>query len=150
MARLSIALLFIIGCSGTSKQPPTTATGSGSAGPAVMAKKISISWGIEPVGEMADIYLATTDETGKQVSHEVGRYKGTCTAVTPAKAMNALIAVACRAGGGGTELQAVAKGGDEIVVLKMGLDPGVTPDPMSREEVIRVKVPLGVAIHAGS
>jgi hypothetical protein len=149
MARLAIALLLVLGCSGTAKQP-TTGTGSGSGGPAIMAKRIAVSWGIKQDGEMADIYLQTTDETGKQVSHEVGRYKGTCTEVAPAKEMNALIAVACRAGGGGTELQAVAKGGDEIVVLKLGLDPGVKPDPMAREEVTRVKVPLGVAIEAGS
>ena len=39
---------------------------------------------------------------------------------------------------------------DEIIVLKMRVDDGVTPDPMAREEVTRVKVPTGIAIETGT
>jgi hypothetical protein len=145
MTRLLMSLVLIAACSGSGKKPPTTGSGSG---PVVLAKKIILSWGISPKGELADIFLATTDETGKQVSHSVGAYKGTCAAFKPAKEMNAITGVQCLAGGGGTELHAVVQGGEEIVVLQMGINPGETPDPMSRVEVTRVKIPLGIAVEA--
>ncbi len=147
MTRLAIAIVLggLVSCSGSAK--PARPSGSGEP---IMAKKLALSWGITQDGEMADLYLQTTDETGKQVSHELGRWKGTCAPATPAPNMKALIALDCRTGGTGTELQAVQQGGDEIVILKLGIDEGVMPDPMAREEVKRIKVPLGIAIEAGS
>src|SRR5262249_33642773 len=120
----------------------------GSAAPP-LAKKIAVTWGIEPQGEMTDVFLATTDETGKQVSHPLGRYKGVCSVITPAKEMNALTGVACRTGPTGTELHAVIERGEDIIVLKLGVDEGVRQDPMAREEVTRVKVPPGAKIQIG-
>ena len=146
MTRLAIALVFALGCSGN--KGATTPSGNGSDGPAQLVKRISISWGIQQSGDGADLYLAVADETGKVVSHELGRWKGICSKVMPPPDMNALIALDCRTGGTGTELQAITHGGDEIVVVKLGIDQGVTPDPMAREEVKRIKVPLGVAIEA--
>jgi hypothetical protein len=147
MTRLTFALVLIAAaCSGKSKGGTTTGGGSGSDGPAVMAKKIALSWGITPQGEMADIYLATTDETGKQLSHAVGTYKGKCAVFTPAKEMTALTGVSCTTSGGGTELHAVRRL-DEIVVVQMGTQPGVTPDPMAREEVTHIKIPTGIAVE---
>jgi hypothetical protein len=143
MTRLAIALVFLSACSGAGK-PGSTA----GAGEPIVAKKIALSWGIEKQGETADIFLATTDETGKQVSHPLGRYKGECTVITPPKEMNAISGVACRTGGTGTELHAVVEHGEAVVILKMGIDQGVTPDPMAREEVTRVTVPLGAKIEA--
>ena len=146
MTRLLIAFA-LIACGGKGKQPTTgTGTGSGS-GPAVMAKRVSISWGVQPEGELADVFLELTDETGKQVSHPVGRYKGTCAKFTPAKEMGAVSGVQCTTGGGGTELHAVVQGSD-IIVMQMGTEPGQTPDPMARQEVKRVAVPLGAGIVA--
>ncbi len=142
MTRLAIALL-LVACSGPAK--PARPSGE-----RIMAKKLSLAWGITQEGEMADLYLQTTDETGKQVSHELGRWKGACAPAKAAPSMKALIALDCRTGGTGTELQAIPQGGDEIVIMKLGIDEGVMPDPMAREEVKRIKVPLGVAIEAGS
>jgi hypothetical protein len=116
----------------------------------MLAKRVALSWGFEAHGEMSDVFLATTDETGKQVSHPLGRYKGTCSVITPAEAMKALTAVACRTGPTGTELHAVVEHGEDIVILKLGIDEGVKQDPMAREEVTRVKVPLGTKIELGS
>lgn len=146
MTRLAIALVVLVSCSGTGK--PGSTTGS-QAAPSV-AKRIAVSWGIEKQGEVADLFLATTDETGKQVSHSLGRYKGECVVIVPAREMNAISGVACRTGGTGTELHAVAEHGDAVVVLKMGIDDGVKQDPMAREEVLRVPVPPGTKIEAGS
>jgi hypothetical protein len=147
MTRLVIALAFLASCAGTANKTGSTA---GSNEPVVLAKKVALSWGIDKHGELADIYLATTDETGKQVSHSLGAYKGDCKVITPPRTMNALTGVACRTGGTGTELHAVIQNGEDVVVLKMGIDEGVTPDPMAREEVMRVKVPAGAKIEVGS
>ena len=152
MTRLMIAL---VACALTAACPAgkqqggtqgTQGTGTTSSSSVVLPKKLLLSWGITPEGELADIYLATTDETGKQVSHQVGRYKGKCSKITPAKEMNALTGVACVTGGGGTELHAVHRA-DEIVIVQLGTTPGVAPDPMAREEVKSVKIPTGVAVE---
>lgn len=146
MARLVIALALVAACGGAAR------TGSG-AGAAVIAKKVVLSWGIEQHGEAADVFLATTDETGKQVSHPLGRYPGSCAVITPAPEMHAATGVACRTGATGatgTELHAVIERGEEVVILKLGVAEGVAPDPMAREEVTRVKVPLGTKIEAGT
>lgn len=158
MTRLMIAL---VACAVTAACPAAKQgggaeepAGPGSSGPApepklqpaLQPKKLRVSWGITQDGELADLFLATTDETGKQVSHSLGRYKGTCTRIAPAPEMNALTGVACVTGGGGTELHAVHRA-DEIVVVKMGTMPGVAPDPMAREEVTHVKVPVGIAVE---
>lgn len=145
MTRLLMSLVLITACSGGKKSTETPGTGSG---PAVLVKKIVLSWGITPKGELADIYLATTDETGKQVSHSVGSYKGECVAFKPTPEMNAITGVRCTTGGGGTDLHAVVQGGEEIVVMQLGTNPGQTPDPMARVEVTRVKIPLGIAVEA--
>src|SRR5512140_1536794 len=146
MTRLVITLALLGACSGAAK----TGSKAGPSEPPVIAKRVALSWGIEKQGELADIFLATTDETGKQVSHPLGRYKGDCTVITPAKEMNAVTGVACRTGGTGTELHAVIQGGQDVIVLKLGIDPGVTPDPMGREEILRVTVPPGAKIEAGT
>jgi hypothetical protein len=150
MTRIVITLAFLASCGGAAKQ----STAGADNVPVIVAKKVAVSWGITKVGtndgQMADIFLATTDETGKQVSHSLGRYKGECSVIAPPKEMNALSGVACRTGGTGTELHAVVQNGQDVVVLKMGIDQGVTPDPMAREEVIRVTVPGGAKIEAGT
>jgi hypothetical protein len=62
--------------------------------------------------------------------------------------MNAITGVKSTTGGGGTENHAVVQGGEEIVVLQVGVDEGRTADPMGRVEVSRVKIPLGIAVEA--
>jgi hypothetical protein len=141
MKPLVLAILFIAACSGGKKNQDTTATGSGSA---LYAKKIVVSWGIAPKGTSAEIFLETTDETGKQTSYPLGTYEGACQRVKPAEDMKALSGVNCT---GGIELHAVVNDAD-IVVLKLKVQVGVTPDPMAREEVRRVKAPAGAAIEA--
>ena len=131
------------GCGG--KAAPSTTPAN--AGPPPLAKKVTLSWGIDPHAGSADVYLATTDETGKQVSHPVGTYRGTCAVIVPAKAMGAATGVACRYGGTGIELHAVIQRGVDVVIMKLVTDEGVTPDPMARDEVTRVSVPVGTAIE---
>jgi hypothetical protein len=146
MTRSMIALVAcaLIAACPAGKQGGTA--GPGSSEPPLQPRKLLVSWGITQEGDLADIFLATTDETGKQVSHQIGRYKGRCERITPAPEMNALTGVACVTGGGGTELHAVRRA-DEIVIVQMGTMPGTAPDPMGREEVTRVKIPTGVAVE---
>jgi hypothetical protein len=162
MTRLVILLALVAACSGAGKgrTGPNDETGHGDKAHAgsgevasPLAKKVALSWGIErhpQNGEpMADVFLATTDETGKQVSHPLGRYKGECAVIAPAREMNAVSGVACRTGATGTELHAVIQNGQDIVVLQLGIDEGVKKDPMAREEVTRIKVAPGTKIEAG-
>ena len=131
-------------CGSKNKQEPTTGSGSGSA---IYAKKLAVSWGITAKGASSEVFLQTTDETGKQTSYPVGTYDGTCQVIKPAEDMKALSGVNCTAGDEGVELHAVVDA-PEIIVLKLIVKVGVAPDPMAREEVTRVKAPAGAAIEA--
>lgn len=153
MMRLPLAFVALAGlatlaaCPSKKAATTTGGTGSGSDTGPVLTKKISLSWGIQQGATSGEIFLQTTDETGKQVSHPVGTFKGTCSAVTPAEAMKAILAVHCKDGATGIELDAVVQMGS-VIVLKLRIDDGVTPDPMAREEVTRIPVPTGAAIVA--
>jgi hypothetical protein len=149
MKRLALAILIAAACSGKSK-PPTTGTGSGAgSGSAIYAKRLVVSWGISPngVGDAAEVFMQTTDETGKQVSHALGTFAGTCKVIKPAEDMKAVTGVNCTQGDKGVELHATVVV-DEIVVLKLPVQLGVAPDPMGREEVLRFKAPAGSAVEA--
>ncbi|HEY0189897.1 MAG TPA: hypothetical protein VGC42_02165 [Kofleriaceae bacterium] len=146
MILLALTGVIFDGCGGSPRPP---------AGEPMIAKKVSLSWGIaqvapapgEPADPMADVFLATTDETGKQISRPLGRYKGACAVIAPAPDMHAVSGVACRTGGTGTELHAVIQGGTDIIVLQLGINAGAKPDPMARVEVARVTVPPGAKIE---
>ena len=142
MKRFVLAIVLVAACSGGKNKQDTTGSGS-----ALYAKKISVSWGISPKGSSAEVFLQTTDETGKQTSYPVGTFEGTCQIIKPAEEMKALTGVNCTAGNAGVELHAVVNDAD-IVVLKLKVQVGVTPDPMAREEVTRVKAPSGASIEA--
>lgn len=157
MARLVIALALVAACSGGARnatgphEPDRKGSAAGSGEVAAPgAKRFAVSWGIEQHGSAADLFLATTDETGKQVSHPLGTYQGVCSVITPAKEMNAVTGVGCRDGATGTELHAIVEHGQEIVVVKLRVDEGVKQDPMAREEVTRIKVPLGAKVQIGA
>lgn len=140
MTRLAITLAMVAACSAGPKKPATT--GSGSGGPAVYAKKIVIGWGFQKAAATTDVFLQTTDETGKQVSYPLGNYPGECTLIIPDPAMKAVSGVGCK----GVQLHAVVQD-EDIIILKLRTDGG-TPDPMARDEVTRVKAPGGSAIEA--
>src|SRR5690349_21135504 len=122
MMRLALGFVvavLVAACPAKSKPEDTTPTGSGiSTEPGTfIAKKVVVSWGIEAQGTSANIFLQVTDETGKQVSHPAGTYAGTCATTSPAPEMNAIIAVVCKDGATGTELHAVFKDTDIIVLM---------------------------------
>jgi hypothetical protein len=148
MMRLALAFVLVVAaCSGKSKQA-TSSGGTGSDGSGTfLAKKVIVSWGIEQQGASGNVYLQTTDETGRQVSHSVGTYPGQCVKTSPAPEMKAIIAAICKDGATGTELHAVQQDAD-LIVLKMRIEDGVAADPMAREEVTRVKTPTGASVTA--
>lgn len=144
MNRMVIALLVAAAaCGGKGKKAATAGAGSGSQ--AIYAKKTLLSWGIEPSGSGADVFLQLTDETGKQTSYPLGSYQGECKVVTPVAEMKAVGAVQCMTGGTGIELDAVVDG-ETVIILKGHSDVGVAPDPMAREEVTRASAPPGSAV----
>lgn len=136
-------------CSGA-PQPPTTNNGS-AAGPALYAKKMSLAWAFQPSGPGTEVFVETTDETGKQVSYSLGTFDGDCKPHTPTAQMQAVMGVACTGGGTAVELHAVVHD-REVVILKLraATDANARPDPMSREEVKRIVVPPGTGVHVGS
>ncbi len=142
---IAIAVLVVVcGCPSKNKDAKTIATGSGT-GLTHLVKKTVVSWGFSPGGGNTEVFLATTDETGAQVSHPVGSFPGTCSTFTAAKEMNAIIAAKCATEGmAGVEIHAV-KQNNEIIVLKMS---AATADSMAREEVKRVAITLGASIEA--
>jgi hypothetical protein len=95
------------------------------------------------------VFLQVTDETGKQTSYPLGTFQGQCKVIQPAPEMKAVSAVACNQPATGVELDAVTTN-EEIIILKADTKSGVAPDPMSRQEVMRVKAPGGAAIEAGT
>jgi hypothetical protein len=150
MMRLAIACVVLVAaCSGKSTQDPQRGGDGAGPGPTVLAKKLVLSWGIQQATSAANVFVQLTDETGKQVSHPLGSFAGQCTTITPADQMKAISGVACKDGARGIELHAVARDGS-IIVVEMRADDGVPPDPMAREELMRVKVPSGAAIEAAS
>lgn len=151
MKRFAIAILVVAACSGRGKKD-TTPAGGGSAGSgsavAVYGKRLVVHWGIDQSASSAEVFLQTTDETGHQLSYPVGTYAGKCETIYPPAEMKAVNGVRCKTGTKGVELHAVTTR-DDIIVVKLVTEEGVTPDPMSREEVTRVKVPTGIAIEGG-
>ena len=92
--------------------------------------------------------LAQSDRTGSEVlTLRLGTFEGECNVITPAEDMKAVTGVNCSAGGKGVELHAVVTRPD-IVVLKLAVEVGVTPDPMARIEIKRVTAPSGASIEA--
>jgi hypothetical protein len=144
--RLAI-LLVIAACSGGGKKA-TSGAGTGS-GPAIYAKKIVMSWGLQKHDQGADVFLQVTDETGAMKSYPLGTYEGDCKVITPAPEMKAVSAVACNRPATGVEIDAVTTD-EEIIILKVNTQSGVAPDPMSRQELTRVKAPGGAAIESGT
>lgn len=149
MQRLAIALgFFAAACSSAPK--PTVANPS-RGDPALYAKKISLSWALQKAESGTEIFLAITDETGKQVSYSLGTYDGDCKRQMPAADMKAMMGVACTTTAGAVELHVVAHDRD-IAVLKLRVDSNASaaPDPLSREQVQHIKVPEGVAVEVGT
>ena len=147
MKRLAIPLVLAVACGGKAKPDPGAGSGSGRA---LYAKKLAVSWSIEPIGTGAksNVYLSATDETGSAVSYPLGSYDAACTVFTPAPEMKAATGVRCVDNGTGTELH-VVQHDDAVFVLKLKVEPGVAGDPMAREEVTRIKAPPGAKLVIG-
>jgi hypothetical protein len=140
-----LAIAFVLAaCSGAQQSTPS------SEGSAVMyAKKVVVEWGLSPNNDdktKTDVFLQTNDDEGKQVSYPVGTYDGECRKFHPAPDMDAVSGVACSVGPNIVEIHAVIRD-EDIIVMRLHSDPAHPPDPMSREEVTRVKIPRGTGIH---
>ncbi|HEY1817196.1 MAG TPA: hypothetical protein VGG74_32840 [Kofleriaceae bacterium] len=139
-----LAIAFMLAaCSGSQSSAPSN---EGSA--VIYPKKVVVEWGLSPSEDKTktDVFLQTNDDEGKQVSYPVGSYEGECRTFHPAPEMNAVSGVACSVGPNIVEIHAVIHD-EDIIVMRLHSDPAHPPDPMSREEVTRVKIPRGTGIH---
>ncbi len=113
----------------------------------IIVKKASLAWGIKPAGDGAEVFLAVTDETGRVTSHPLGRYDGECAAIDGGRpSTGALLAVLCKRGDVGVELDAIPRPG-VIIVLKFPYVEGADPDPLAGQEIEHVEVPVGAKIE---
>jgi len=132
--------LVLAACGGGGKKPAN----AGSA--AIYAKKLAVSWGIHANGTASeDVFLQTTDDTGKQTSYPLGTFDGVCRVITPAPIEKAVTGIACAH----VELDAVVEG-DRITVLKGATEDERPPDPMAREQVLSVDAPPGAKVVVGA
>ena len=142
----------ILGAACSGAPPPTPTNAEPGAGPAVYAKKIALSWAFQKVAVGTEVFLQTTDETGKQVSYSLGSFEGDCKPNAPSPDMKAVTGAACFGSASPVELHAVVHDRD-VVVLKLRADATATaggrPDPMSREELQRIPVPPGAGVGVG-
>ena len=118
------------------------------------ARRATLTWGLvdaAPRGEMprTDVFLGVTDETGKKVSYPLGTYDGTCSIVGPIAEYQALTAVSCTYNEAGVQLHA-AGNRNQVIVMRMDVKVGQTPDPLNRHEVTTIPIPLGAKIEAGA
>jgi hypothetical protein len=139
---IAVALLALVAANACSGRGTQSTTG----GERLPAKRVIVGWGFQVEGDQTEVFLATTDETDKQTSHPVGRYRGRCERIAPAAEMSALTGASCGSGEGTTELHAVVQG-NQILVLQMVTPPGGTADPMAREQVKQIGFPLGAAVE---
>lgn len=143
---LLLAAIVLAACGGTA--PKVSTSDSSHSGPAIYAKKVSLTWAFQRAAT-TEVFLETTDETGRKISHSLGSYQGDCAVRMPGADMKAVTGVVCGAPGGGVELHAAVQNGD-IIVLKLPTEPGRQPDPMSRQQVARIPVPPGAAVEVGA
>jgi len=117
------------------------------------ARRATVAWGVTPGAPLGDVvtrtevFLSITEETGKSVSYPLGTYDGTCVMLGPIEKYTALTAISCTNNGVGFQLHAAGHR-DEIVVLRMPVKDGVEPDPLARDQITTIPVPLGAKIEA--
>jgi hypothetical protein len=147
--RLAFVFIAIAAACGGGGKKSAVSAGPGSDSAAIYAKKMVMSWGIQQHDGSADVFLQTTDETGKQTSYPLGTYQGQCKVITPVAELKAVSAVACNQVATGVELDATTTD-EEIIILEGNTQNGNPPDAMSREEVLRVKAPGGAKVESGT
>ena len=140
---IAIALLAV----GCKKSGGTTTPEGGDGGGGGRAKRITLAWGLQHGGSSADVFLQTTDERGHQVSHPLGKFDGACNELKPVPPTLAgsVMSLACKAGPTGWQLDAVPRNG-RVIVMKLRIDDGVQPDPMSATQLAEIAVPPDAAI----
>jgi hypothetical protein len=143
-ALVALAVVIAAACPNKSKKDPDKPDE-----PARPPKRAQLGWSTESVsGGNNRVFLAVTDETGSRIVYPIEQqFPGQCTDVGPIDQYKAIIAMTCAQDGTGFQLHAVAMGGDHVVVMRMRVAANQEPDPMARDEILRVKVPLGAKIE---
>ncbi len=151
LAKVSVGALAVaaLGCGGKA----ATGTTEPTDGTPVKIKRVTLSFtstDATPMGATAKksaVYLQLIDENGQTVSHQLGTFEGTCTAAVPAASV--LAAMRCWSGDHGADLGVTAQR-NQILVTRLWLQEGVTPDPFAIAEISRLSVELGTKIDGTS
>jgi len=144
-AVIAIALLATVGC----KKSGGTTTPDGDGDGGARAKRVTLAWGLQHAGGSAEVYLQATDERGHQISHPLGKFEGACNELVPVPPTmgSSLLAVACKSGPTGWQLDVIPRNG-LLIVMKLRIDDGVQPDPMNAEQLAEISVPPDAKIEA--
>ena len=123
---------------------PTDQPKSGDGGLPPLIKSVAVSFQAQTAGDISHVFLAAMDETGKTLTYPVPDVPGACAQVAPDGAD--LLTLECKGSAGTTRLHAV-KQGQDVVILKETFASGAAPDPMNRDEVQRVTMPVDSKIE---
>ncbi len=137
-------LLIALAIAACGHHKPTDQPKSGDGGLPPLIKSVAISFQAQADGDLSHVFLAVMDETGKTLSYPVPDVPGACAQIAPDGAD--LLTLECKGAAGTTRLHAI-KQGQDVVVLKETLAPGASPDPMNRDEVQRVTMPVDSKIE---
>jgi hypothetical protein len=143
MTRISLAVLLLAAAACGHHKP--TDQPKGDAGLPPLIKSVAISLQAQADGDVSHVFLAAMDETGKTLSYPAGDAPGACASIAPDGAD--LVTLECKAAAATTRIHAI-KQGQDVVVLKETVAAGAAPDPMNRDEVQRVTMPVDSKIEA--
>jgi hypothetical protein len=141
MTRLLLAVALLAACG---HHKPTDQPKS-DAGLPPLIKSVAVSFQSQADGDLSHVFLAAMDETGKTLSYPVADVPGACASIAPDG--KDLVTLECKASAGTTRMHAIQQGQD-VVILKETIAPGASPDPMNRDEVQRVTMPVDSKIEA--
>ena len=142
MTRSLLAIALLVAACGHHK--PTDQPKS-DAGLPPLIKSVAVSFQSQAAGDVSHVFLAAMDETGKTLSYPVADVPGTCAPI--AADGKDLLTLECKSSAGTTRMHAIQQGQD-VVVLKETIAAGASPDPMNRDEVQRVTMPVDSKIEA--
>jgi len=121
---------------------------NGDAGLPPLIKSVAVTFESQLAGSISHVFLVAMDETGKVINYPAGDVPGPCASI-PADGAD-LVTLECKgdASTGTVRVHAI-KQGQDVVVLRERFGTSGAADPMNRDEVARVTMPVDSKIEAG-
>jgi hypothetical protein len=149
MRRSSIATLLLLSlASACGHHKATDSSKPSDGGLPPLIKSVAVTFESRLSGATSHVFLVVMDETGKVINYPAGEVPGACASI-PADGVD-LVTLECKGDTStGTVRVHAIKQGQDVVVLRERFGPGGAADPMNRDEVARVSIPIDAKIAAG-